>query len=305
MKTRKYLVGVATIGLATALASSPALANDDNDASDEVSLEAQGNFAGFRTMQSADIIVSTEIAIGTPGPAIERQVNGALVPAYPELIVRDDIGTAGAVDTANTLPSVVQIFRQSNISGGVFFNCTGTMINPRTVLTAAHCLNARGSEDYGLPSTGADSTMLVATGVDTSSRLFNYLDFGSGYNEGGVAQSTDVIIHPSANLENGALPFPWADVAFIALDTPITDVPAMPLLLTPLDELTHMIVTGYGTTGTGETGAQGIGFLRRVGENMLGAVATSADLIDTIFPGFAPSESSLGFETQALYWIDF
>jgi len=305
MKTRNYLLGVATIGIAASLASTPAFATEDEDSPEEVTLEVQGNFTGFRTIQSGNDIVSAEIAFDAPTFAAERDATGALVPAHPELIVRDDVGIGGAVDVNDTLPSVVQIFSQRNSDGGIFFNCTGTIINPRTVLTAAHCLNARSSEAYGLEETGAERTMLVATGFDTSGRFFNYLGTDAGYADGGVAKSTDVIIHPSANLDNGGLPFPWADVAFIALDAPITDVPSMPLLLTPLDELTHVIITGYGTNGTGETGGGGIDFLRRVGENMLGAVASSGDLIDTIFPGFAPSIDTIGFDSQALYFIDF
>ena len=308
MNKRHYLLGAAAIGMASVSIASPAMAEDENRPDEEIALDAQGSFTGFRSLQSAGAIVSTDIAATEPQPVVSRSLNGGLLPPTPELIVRDDIGLAGSVDVNNTLPSVVQIFLQNNATGGIFFNCTGTIINPRTVLTAAHCLNSSSSEAYGLPESGAALTMLVGTGVDTRPRLINYLG-GAGYADGGLASGTDVVIHPSANLDNGGLPFPWADVAFIALDTPITDVPAMPLLLTPLDSLAHVIVTGYGTRGTGDNGAASgpgsIDFLRRVGENMLGAIASSADLIDAVFPGFAPSAVNLGFDTQALYFIDF
>lgn len=220
--------------------------------------------------------------------------------------MRDDVGIGGAVDVNNTLPSVVQIFVQNNATGGVFFNCTGTIINPRTVLTAAHCVNSQSSEAYGLPGVAA-STMLISTGVNSATRLFNYLGTGNGYAAGGVASSTDVVIHPSSNIGDGGLDFPWADVAFIALDAPVTDVPAMPLLLTPLDQLTHVIQVGYGTNGTGDTGGTNAGnrFLRRVGENMLDMIGSNADYIDGVFSAFNPSSQTLGVETQVLYWTDF
>ena len=300
MKTTKYLAGVAVIGLASAMASAPALADEGDGTALEVSLEAQGNFEGFRMPRAAISATSLD----DEALRVSKTIEGTLVPPNPKLIVRDDIGTGGAVDVNNTIPSAVQLFSQRNSDGGVFFNCTGTLINPRTVITAAHCLNARSSEAYGTVDSGAERTVLVATGVNTRPRLITYLNTGAGYADGGVASSTDVIIHSSANVAEGGLPFPSADIAFVALDAPITDTPTLPLLLTPLDKLTHVLVVGYGTTGTGETGSQGIGFLRRVGENMLGAVASSADFLDAVFPGAAPTRD-LGFETQSYYYIDF
>lgn len=234
-----------------------------------------------------------------------------VVDADPRIIARDDLGIDGIVDTENEWPSVVHMFRQNNQTGGVFFNCTGTVINPRTILTAAHCLyqsSTTSSEDYGLPESGANQAILIASGVDSSDRLFNGIFDGLSYSEGGTATSTDVIIHPSANVDTeGNLLFPWADVALIAVDQPITDVPALPILLSPLGELTHVVALGYGTNGTGLEGAVNTGspFLRRVGENMLGLIGTQADFIDQVFPSFAPSLGTINQNTQTLYWFDF
>lgn len=300
---KQLFAGASVVGLVVALSATPAWAQERAQ-DQEIAAEAQGTFSGFRTITSDRAIEAANLVVGLPERPTNRDYRGRLVPAHPELIVRDDIGIPGAVDAEDTLPSVVQIFLLDNATGGVFFNCTGTLINPRTVLTAAHCVNSASSETYGLPGQ-ADSTMIISTGVDSSTRLFNTLNFGVGYADGGVALSTDVVTHASANPGDGGLPFPYADVALIALDAPVTDVPWMPILLTPLDQLTHVVVTGYGTTGTGDTGAGGIGFLRLVGENMLGAVASPADLIDAIFPDLAPSSVSLGTETQSVYFIDF
>lgn len=315
MTKHRYLVGVGAIALASAFAATPALASDDQSTSNEVSTEAIGTFTGFSFEATQQTIETARLTADfTAAGAVNVQVNrlngnlnGSITTPNPELIVRDDIGVGGSADINNTLPSVVHLFIRNNVTNGTFFNCTGTLINPRTVLTAAHCVNSASSETYGLAGQ-APTTMWISTGVNSSTRLFNSINNPSrGYAEGGVAKSTDVIIHPSSGEPDGGLAFPYADVALIALDQPITDIPALPILLSPLSQLTHVIVTGYGTNGTGDTGGTNAGnrFLRRVGENMLGMIGSNADFIDGIFFSFAPTANSFDIETQTMYWIDF
>lgn len=325
--TSRFMSSVGIVALAGALGASPAFASDSEDAS-EFRLEASSEsddtgvtgsvtapspqvstFDGLEAMPSNVDFSSVSLDVARTSTGLV----GNVTRPDSQLLVRDDIGVDFG-DPDNTQPSVVHMFQQVNSTGGVFFNCTGTVINPRTILTAGHCLNAsdaglatRSSEAYGTPESGAERTVLISSGQSSADRVFNYIDFGSNYAEGGVASSTDVIIHPTGNLDNVGLGFPWADVALIAVDTPITDVPAMPILLTPLTELTHVVQVGYGTNGTGLTGGTNAGssFLRRVGENMLGMIGSTGDFIDGVFPDFAPSTQVLQFESQPYYWADF
>ena len=308
MIKQKYFRTAAFGALAAALAATPAFANED-ESEQEVSLEARGTFAGFTGSfdVATDAIQQIEPALDlatlrAEAGIVSTQGNGPQI--EPRLISRDDVNPNGAgfVDVGDTQPSVVQLFSQRNSDGGVFLNCTGTLINPRTVITAAHCVNSLSSEDYGLPETGAARTMLIGTGFYTAGRVFEYIDFGSNYAEGGVASSTDVIIHSTANEDEVGLPFPWADVALIALDTPITDIPTMDLLLSPLTELAHVVQVGYGTFGDAfGGGTTGSSLLRRVGENMLGAVANFQDITDVVYANSAPNADL----SQVYYFTDF
>ncbi len=319
MIKRHVLSSVGVIGIASGLLAAPAYASENSGDSEDIAAEAQGDFAGFTIQQSSVSFDIPEVVVPVASTSIARTSRtttgyvGTISDPEQRILVRDDVGVDFG-DPDDIAPYAVHIFQQRNSDGGVFFNCTGSVINPRTILTAAHCLNGSegpiattSSETYGLPGAGAETTLLIATGQSSADRLFTYLGDGSGYADGGVAQSTDVVIHPTGNADNTGLGFPWADIALVAVDTPITDVPALPLLLTPLTELTHVVQVGYGTNGTGLTGGTNAGsrFLRRVGENMLGLNGSIGDFLGGVFPDIAPATQVIGSVSQNYYWTDF
>ena len=212
------------------------------------------------------------------------------------VVVRDDVGLVASQDTANANPAVVQIFLLDNLTGDIFFNCTGTLINPRTVITAAHCANFVGSEDYNPSALGY--SMVISSGPNTQTRLFNFALGGLSYAQGGAALSSDVIVHPASNLENFGLPFPFGDIAMIALAEPITNIGRMDLMLSPMPGPFHATIAAYGGFGTGSTGDVGIGFNRLVGENNVDMLGSMQDLFR------ATTGTPIEDYTQNLYWID-
>lgn len=216
------------------------------------------------------------------------------------VIVRDDVGLVTSRDNANTLSPVVQMFLLDNLTGDVFFNCTGTMINPRTVITAAHCVKDLPSEAYD-PNNPLGFSILIGSGPNTNSRIFGFISNGWNHAQGGAAISSDVIIHPAANQENEDLPFPWADVAMIALAEPITTgVGRMDILLSAMPGPFHVQVAGYGTTGTGNTGQGSISTRRIIGENQVQMLGSYDDMFQA-----TDGLPRLGFNTQNLYFFDF
>lgn len=210
--------------------------------------------------------------------------------------------------------------------GGVSLGlCTGTLINPRTVLFAAHCVNNRPATAYGSASGGVaigfgfnNSNNTTQPGQPAgTSPLLNWL-FGSAA-QGRAPNTTSTseffytvngLVYNPLSLEPAAAGFLYGDVAIASLDTPARNIPTWAILLsalTPPSQITaangtgyHVTISGYGANGIGTTGATGaIDYRRRVAENWLGAL-TSLNVRDTfLFGGFSVSRP------QNLYWIDF
>ena len=125
--------------------------------------------------------------------------------------------------------------------GGVF--CTGTVIAPRAVLTAGHCLAPR------------DPTQM---------EVF----FGDDYAAGGQSVAvTEGFLHPDYYM-NDARGAPMNDVAVLLLAADAPE-PPLPWQQAPLPEMWGEGVTlvGYGVTAAGTT--DGLGVRRKVGQTII------------------------------------
>ncbi|QNQ10441.1 autotransporter domain-containing protein [Sphingomonas alpina] len=236
----------------------------------------------------------------------------------PSIIVSPPNTPASAVDTG--VNGVGQmIIDQKN---GFIGTCTGTLINPRTVIFAAHCVNENpngGAMDPWGYGTGANQ-LPIGFGFQANNNAAGNSAFGKWLNgvSGGQKYLTrvadymynvnQVLYHPDSVLLGDGNNFLQADVAVASLDTPAANVPTWALLLSELpapgaiDDVTgtgyHVTVTGYGNNGVGPTGATGSDFRRRVAENYVGILG-SLDDVDLFLFG------SAGGLPQNLYQVDF
>lgn len=242
-------------------------------------------------------------ALAQAGPTIVENV--------PEIVIRDDLnlnGTApgGALDNAVNITGVGQMIIDAG--GGSVGLCTGTLINPRTVIFAAHCVNTQAASDYGAASGGTAIGFGFEANNLPATRQWLGLDGGTLHatNEARAFYNVEHVWYDPRSLALGPdLNFIQADVAIATLDTPATDIPTWTLLFTPLSGETHAVINGYGGRGNGTNGANlGIDFRRRIAENMLSVLGSLDDRGDALFRiilggSYAP------FNDAALYQMDF
>ena len=219
---------------------------------------------------------------------------------------RDDVGDEGTQDFAVGWDGVVQIYLWEQSSGSILFNCTGSLVNARTVLTAAHCFNDLSSEAYGF---GSSYVPIVAYGPDTFDALFNWIGTGSQFidNLNGLTFAVDTIVHPDG--ANDGFGFPASDVAMLALMDPLYTLPTYGMLFSPipnevLEDGVLVNQIGYGSFHPGSTGSGGINGKRRAGENMLGLLASQSDFFQALAQNEGAGDPSAA-GNQLLYWTDF
>ncbi|CDO59485.1 serine protease [Candidatus Phaeomarinobacter ectocarpi] len=169
--------------------------------------------------------------------------------------IRDDVaanvgGIGNYGDFTNSFPNV------GNLMGADGNNfCTGTLLNERTVITAAHCFY--------------ENDKSITPGLDTARVSFDavsvYADRWSEF--------ASITLHPQYGHENNVADM--QDVAIITLATPVTTIPFAEIATQTPVPGTQITLVGYGTSGTGSNGSSNIDNIRRIATNTL-------DIVDDI-----------------------
>lgn len=304
---RRALLGASSL-VAMAHIASPALASDAVSATQDAAIARDAGSELPAEEHQPSVIVNDVLNANQPAPA------GAL----------DQSGIT--VGLATGVNGVGQMFIRGNPNTTGLNLCSGTLINPRTVVFAAHCVNGRPMTAYGPNGTpfglNANGTPIAfGFAADNLPGVRQWL--GLAAVPGGVA---DPALRAATNEERAlynveqiwydprslATGFLEADVAIATLDTPAFQVPTWTLLFSPLTASTHSTIIGYGVNGT-HSSAQGAGcpapftacspigsidYRRRAAENMLDVLGSLADRTNYLFSSFSSLE-------QSLYMLDF
>ena len=226
----------------------------------------------------------------------------AVAAAPANAVVPNETQTpADIVDTNDEFRGVGMFFRADG------FVCSGTLINPRTVLFAAHCVNDVPEEAYNADGIPAAWSFNVNALPGFQNWFAN--NFASNPNLG-VFNVNRIFWDARSTQDALGLGFIEADIALASLDTPAAGIPTWALLFSTLpapdaiDPVTgtgyHVNIVGYGGTGNAAQGAvNGIDWRRRAAENMLGGFFSLDDRDNIIFGPDVPTFP------QNLYQLDF
>ena len=286
-----------------------------------------GRFAALKIAASA---LALTLGAGLGSAIAQERAGPEGVWNSPDIIVNNNIdpnagGPTGAWDNDVDVTGVGQMTIRGNPATTGMNLCTGTLINPRTVIFAAHCVNGRPANAYGSTNGAAFGPWTTGTPIAFGFEFDNLPAVRAWL---GLAPVAGAPVDPSLlhasnpgrhlyNVEHvwydprsqapTSANFLEADIAIATLDTPAHGVPTWVMLFTPLSGPTHAVMAGYGGSGTSASvqagplpsGTAPIDWRRRAAENMIDFMGSLDDRNDWLFgPGGVVNP-------QTLYQMDF